>query len=133
MINTEALLSDIQIFFDTVNGKSLDELGGQEGFNNIIFNGLVNIYTWVQVLALNTNGFEVAYNSNLETINTNFSEFDTALETIGKNMSTQNEAFNKALNTSITRLNAQMSNQNKALDKTVIKLSKSISKITGEQ
>ena len=132
MINIENLQSDMQTFLDTVNGKSLEELGGQEGFNDIIFNELLNIYIWIQALAVNANNFETVYVSNFETIDANFSAFDTALETIAKNMSTQNEAFNKALNTSITRLSAQMSNQNKALDKTVIKLSKSISKITGE-
>lgn len=132
MINIETLQTYIQTFLDTVNGKSLDELGGQEGFNNIIFNELLNIYVWIQALAVNANNFETVYVANLETIDANFSAFDSALETIAKNMSTQNEAFNKALNTSITRLSAQMSNQNKALDKTVIKLSKSISKITGE-
>lgn len=120
-------------FLDKVNNKTLEELGGQDGLNDILLQEIVNIYSFLQTFAVAFEQFATIQNSNWENVDKSFESQDEAINIIAENMNLQNEAFNKALNSSITRLSSQMTNQNKVLDKQVIKLSKSISKITGEQ
>ena len=123
----------INAFLDKVNNKTFEELGGQDGLNDILIQEIVNIYIFLQTFAAVFEQFATIQNSNWENVDKSFESQGEAINIIAENMNLQNEAFNKALNSSITRLSSQMTNQNKVLDKQVIKLSKSISKITGEQ
>lgn len=127
----DLLVEQANAFLTAVNGKTLEELGGQEGFNQLVVSEILNVYNFLQIFVVLFENFTTVQNANWENVDASFTNMGDAISILGEQMNVQNEAFNKALSNTVNRLSSQMTNQNKVLDKQVIKLSKSISKITG--
>lgn len=128
---TQAIQSVTQAYLDTINGKSIEDLGGTDAVVFMLMGELLNVYQYLITIAVNFDNFITIYEANQTIIDNNFSVFNDALTQVSENLAKQDAALAESLNKSLQSLNKQMTNQNKVLDKQVIKLSKSISKITG--
>jgi hypothetical protein len=128
---TQAIQSVAQTYFDKINGKSIEDLGGTDAVVFMLMNELVNVYQCMTTIAVNFDNFLTVYEANQIIIDNNFSVFNDALTQVRENLAKQDAALAESLSKSLQSLNKQMTNQNKVFDKQVIKLSKSISKITG--
>ena len=130
-ILTEDIQSAARTYFEKINGKSIEDLGGTDAVVLMLMNELVNAYQCMITIAVNFDNFLTIYEANQTIIDNNFSTFNDALTQVSENLAKQDAALAESLSKSLQSINKQMTNQNKVLDKQVIKLSKSISKITG--
>lgn len=128
---TQAIQSAAQAYFDKVNGKSVEDLGGVDAAAIIALSELLNMYQYMIIIAVDFDNFLAVYEANQTIIDNNFSVFNDTLTQVRENLAKQDTALAESLSKSLRSINKQMTNQNKVLDKQVIKLSKSISKITG--
>lgn len=128
---TQAIQSVVQTYFDKIDGKSIEDLGGTDAVVFMLMNEFVNAYQCIITIAINFDKFLTVYETNQAIIDNSFSVFNNTLTQVSENLAKKDAALAESLNKSLQSLNKQMTNQNKVLDKQVIKLSKSISKITG--
>lgn len=137
MTLTEQINTHLEEYIATVNGKTVQDLGGAEAAIILCINNIGTLYNIALSLSQTVDSFTASYNESMNVmtqgfkdVNAQFKEYNTLLSNITATVADADSSLARNVDNTLTKFSEQLSDRDKMLNAQLNKLNKDIGKAT---